>query len=436
MDGDHEQEAQRLSEELSSLDNQLSKLQRLHLETQLRKQRQLADDTLCALWKLMALTKAIDGEFNPVKAPPSLPSIVQELPRTWEESKKSSDDCLEEANSFSVEIAQLYDTGISAWKRRADTLNSSLKVRLDGTRGALESERANLRQLQQQSASCERVFGDVRRKLEEQRHKYDEADKYTWYWPPARLYLEILKPIIEALTNDVASAERAYRTAVLAYEQAHERVVKADKKTEELDQLVQRQVRLVCQGESLLFQSRSLMQSAEKMQQENVKLKNQRYEAWQLASACLNRAELVEYNLFKADYAKTILLVAEQGLKDITLCSQIKPIVYHLRDFDDSKHSVASITTDEHPQGLLKDILAQLPEPVQFMEAAPSITGQAEINHFFLLRTAASNLAASNVAPDNFMVAMNSNGSETLLAEDGTQPSLPDESTIVSLLLL
>ncbi|KAI1503121.1 hypothetical protein F5X99DRAFT_407453 [Biscogniauxia marginata] len=328
MSNDYEQQVRDLAAQLPQLQANFTKLQTDYHKEQLKAQADLSTKTASAMQSLQALVVLLYGEFNPSSPPAELPAAVTNLSTTWHAADKASEHYLDIVNSFSA-------------------------VELQATRNALGTAQETLYQLNRQREATQSSLNTLRDKLYVQQHKYDEADKYTWIWPPARLVLEILKPIIEALTDDVANAERAVRVAEQQAEAAEQRVRDENARINTLSSLSYTQAGILAQSKQLMSRCASLQGDVELMQQDVARIKNQRYDAWQLIAKCANRAENAEYALTKVEYGTTVLQVAEVAFQDEALRAQVANIVNDLAEHDDSKGSIKNIKTDEHPNGLL-----------------------------------------------------------------------------------
>ncbi|RFU25070.1 hypothetical protein B7463_g11268, partial [Scytalidium lignicola] len=390
MSDNYEQRERELAVTLATLKAKFHDLQTIHSSKQLDAQKELSDKTGKAMSVLSSLTILLDGEFKPSKLPPTLPSVLEDLTSTWSKAKAVAEQCFDIVSSHSVDVVQLHDAGLATWNVKANNLRVELNQKLQSTREALNTEQSTLDQLYQQRQASLRALEILRDKLREQQHKYDEADKWTWIWLPARLWLEILKPIIEAITNDIEGAENAIRTAERLVVDAEQRVADQKLRVQSMSNLAVRQADSLHDGENMLRMCISLQSEVEVTQHEVARLKNERLAAWDLVSRCFNRAEEADYALTKAAYATVVLQVVEVAMEDHTLLPAVKNVVQHLADHDDEKGSVHSIEADGHPEGLLALVQRKLEQAGT--QALVAVT--PAVAHYNLLRSVASALAA------------------------------------------
>ncbi|KAI0468839.1 hypothetical protein F4859DRAFT_524013 [Xylaria cf. heliscus] len=408
MSNDYQQQVSELSAQLPRLQANFTKLQTDYHTDQLKAQADLSIKTTNAMQSLQDLVVLLHGEFNPSSPPAGLPAAVTNLNTTWLAAEKASEHYLDLVNSFSVAVVQYHDGDLGGWQAKANTLDTRLDKELQATRTALSTAQNTVYQLNRQREDAQSSLSTLRDKLHVQKHKYDEADKYTWIWPPARLVLEILKPIIEALTDDVATAERAVSVAEQQASAAEQRVRDENARINTLSNLSSTQTTILALSKQLIRQCVSLQGSVESMQKDVARIKTQRYNAWQLTTKCANRAENAEYALTKADYGTTVLQIAEVALQDPALCVQVANIVDDLARHDDSKRSIASIKTDEHPNGLLafvENITKHITPMSALLAGGPPLArglylSGASITTGFFAASTAANFSAVPTAAD------------------------------------
>ncbi|KAI0976418.1 hypothetical protein F4678DRAFT_456742 [Xylaria arbuscula] len=382
----YDQPARELASSLPPLQNKFRSLESDNYESQLEAQTDLSNKTNTALTDLMSLAEVIGGDFDPASSPSTITITVTSLGTTWQVAEKAAEHCLDLVNSHSALVAQFHDAELGGWQDKANKLDTELKAELRGTKEALHTQEGALQTAKNAQATSQEALDTLRRKLYEERHKYDIADKVTWIWPPARLYLEAIKRIIEALSDNEAELERAVGIAERHQADVEQWGREEWEKAAQLSSLTQRQAALLEQGKSLMSECDALMSEVESAQEETSRIKTQRYDAWQLVARCVNRAENAGYALTKADYGTAILQVCEVALRDHTLRSQVASIVEHLARHDDSKGSIKNIKTDDHPdQGLLSWVQGLLRAPRE----AP-ISEESPLFHLNLLRSAAA----------------------------------------------
>lgn len=216
--------------------------------------------------------------------------------------------------------------------------------------------------------------------------------------PAAWLILEALKPVIEALTNSVADAEKAAHIAEQTAAAADKAVADASIQTNNLATMAQKQAVLLEQGKQLMSECSLLVGAVEAAQTEVAHIKTQRYNAWQIVALCLNHAENAQFGLTKADYGTAVLQVAELALKDETTKPQVASIVNHLAQHDDTNGSIKNAKTDDHPEGILVYLQGQLSGSLNGVLAEPRF--MASGLNFGLLRSVGAGSAAG-LSPEN-----------------------------------
>jgi vacuolar-type H+-ATPase subunit I/STV1 len=362
MSDDYDQRAQELESRLPDLQSKFQELRSTQTDDQLSLQGDLAAKTLTAIATLKKFAQLLDGEFKPSNPPPELQTTLKELDSTWEQTETTSEACLDNINTYSANIVQFHDAALGDWQNQAKTLQDQLQASLTSTEQACDTERATLQTLQQTQRDAESAVNTLQQKLHDAQHKYDDADTYTWIFPPARAVLEILKPIIEACTHDLEGATNAVNAAITQVNDAQGRVRDQEAKVQQLSDLAAKQSGLISQGLSLINECTGIVEETENTEKEIARIKKTRFDAWQLAAKCVNRAEQADFALFKADYATSILQVIDVALVDHTLIAPLAEIVQDLADHDDSSNSVHDITTDDHPDGLLAAVQKKLQE--------------------------------------------------------------------------
>jgi hypothetical protein len=133
-------------------------------------------------------------------------------------------------------------------------------------------------------------------------------------------------------------------------------------KVQQLSDLAAKQAGLISRGSGLLNECSGIVKETEDTEKEIARIKTTRFNAWQLAGKCVNRAEQADFALFKADYATSILQVIDIALEDHTLTIPLDEVIQVLANNDDSNNSVHNITTDDHPDGLLAAVEKKLQE--------------------------------------------------------------------------
>ncbi|TRX87709.1 hypothetical protein FHL15_011398 [Xylaria flabelliformis] len=334
MSNDYVQQVRDLAAQLPPLQAKFTTLQTDYLKDKLKAQADLSIKTANAMQGLQALAVLLNGEFDPNSRPAELRAAVTNLSTTWDAAEKASQHYLDVVNS----------------------LDTRLDQELQGTRNALGTAQETLHQLNKQREATKSSLNTLRDKLHAQQHIYDDADKYTWIWPPARLYLEFLKLIIEALTHSVANAESAVHVAEGRARAAEQQVKDETARVNTLLSFSSKQAGMLAQSKQLRDRCASLQGDVEFIQHDVARIKNQRYNAWQIIAKCANRAENAEYALTKAEYGTTVLQVAEVAFQDEALRAQAANIVNDLAEHDDSEESIKNIETDEHPNGLLAHV--------------------------------------------------------------------------------
>ncbi|KAK2007068.1 hypothetical protein LZ32DRAFT_667822 [Colletotrichum eremochloae] len=359
MSANFDQQAADLASTLSPLQIKLKSLEEEQVAKQIDAQHEVALKTVQAVSSIGTLTQLLDGEFNSTSPPSGLADAVKAMDLTWKAAETAAEKCLDVASQYSVVITQFNDTDLGDWLAKSKGLDGALASALASTNDALQTQQNALQAANTTRATSQTALEELRRKLDAKRHKYDDADKYTWIFPPARLVLEALKPIIEELTKDVATAESAVATAEQSAAAAAQAFAEQQDKVQKLSDLVQHDAALKQQGEALANECQSLMAEIEHTQTELAHVKTERYNAWQLAAMCSNRAENAHYSLTKADYGTAVLQLVEKAMSDSTLKPQLVAVVDHLAQHDDAKGSIKGITTEDHPEGLLAYVQLQ-----------------------------------------------------------------------------
>ncbi|KAE8316620.1 hypothetical protein BDV41DRAFT_573903 [Aspergillus transmontanensis] len=316
--------------------------------------------TQAALSATKSLAGLIDGDFVADERPAEMPSTLSELESTWKEAKTVAEKCFDGISSYSVEVIQFHDAELRNWQTDMQTLQTELKENLEGTMKALKTEAQTLVTLRAQHAAAVTSLRVLEAKLYEAKHKYDEADKWTWLWPPARAYLEILKPIIEAITNDVSGSLNAVKIAAHQVDASEARIRDQQPRVDALNRLNEDHVRLLSQGSTLANQCDVIQGEVEQMEKEIARSKTDISHAWNDASLCLNRAKRTKFSLSKADYATCVLNIIAFSLNEHSFKDTLVDIVKILGDNDDKGGSVHAIKTDEHPEGLLEYVQKEL----------------------------------------------------------------------------
>lgn len=252
-----------------------------------------------------------------------------------------------------------------------------MKANLKATQGSLSTGNSALLVLFGHLESLREAAKSLDEKLRDEQHKYDEADKvdathlhllflgssysqWTWFYPPARLILEILKPIIEAITHNLEGIRNALNTAVKEFEDAQNLVQTKSDEVKRFKELIASQTILVSKGEALGQQSGQLYKDVEQIQKVVGKQKNDTRKSWEEISLCCNRAATAKWSFTKADYATSILKIVDVCIDDHIAQPVLRKIVNELADHDDHDHSIHDIKTKEHPKGLLDDVQKKL----------------------------------------------------------------------------
>ncbi|KAE8335124.1 hypothetical protein BDV24DRAFT_144538 [Aspergillus arachidicola] len=316
--------------------------------------------TQAAMSATKSLARLIDGDFVTGERPAEMPSTLSELESTWKEAKTVAEKCYDGISSYSVEVIQFHDAELRNWQTDMQTLQTELNESLEGTMKALKTEAQALVTLRAQHATAVTSLRVLEAKLYEAKHKYDEADKWTWLWPPARAYLEILKPIIEAITNDVSGSLNAVKIAAQQVDASEARIRDQQPRVDALNRLNEDHVRLLSQGSTLANQCDAIRDEVEQMEKEIARSKTDILHAWNDASLCLNRAKRTKFALSKADYATCVLNIIAFSLNEHNFRDTLVDIVKILGDNDDKVGSVHAIKTDEHPEGLLEYVQKEL----------------------------------------------------------------------------
>ncbi|KAB8221900.1 hypothetical protein BDV33DRAFT_201901 [Aspergillus novoparasiticus] len=325
--------------------------------------------TQAALSATRSLARLIDGDFVTGERPAEMPSTLSELESTWKEAKTVGEKCYDGISSYSVEmdlnvhsiqVIQFHDAELRNWQTDMQTLKTELNESLEGTMKALKTEAQTLVTLRAQRAAAVTSLRALEAKLYEAKHKYDEADKWTWLWPPARAYLEILKPIIEAITNDVSGSLNAVKIAAQQVDASEARIRDQQPRVDALNRLNEDHVRLLSQGSTLANQCDAIRDEVEQMEKEIARSKTDILHAWNDASSCLNHAKRTKFSLSKADYATCVLNIITFSLNEHSFKDTLVDIVKILGDNDDKGGSVHAIKTDKHPEGLLEYVQKEL----------------------------------------------------------------------------
>jgi hypothetical protein len=220
--------------------------------------------------------------------------------------------------------------------------------------------------------------------------------QYTWIFLPARAILEAVKAIIEATTHEVSDTEKAVHKAEQQVTTSQQAVAAASTQLDFFRKAVQQQAALLGDGAALQQQCRDLQALLEAAERDAATVKDQRLRAREVVARLLNRAEQASYALTKADYAAVVLLVCDVALDDGMLGAFVRGIVSTLEDHDDKAGSVAGVTTEEHPEGLLKYVnakLARMPPPAP----RAGIAGLMAPHRISLVKQAAAVLASPEV---------------------------------------
>lgn len=161
---------------------------------------------------------------------------------------------------------------------------------------------------------------------------------------------------------------------------------------------MQKQAVLLEQGKRLTSECSLLKGTVEAAQTEIARIKTQRSSAWQVVALCVNRTEVAQYSLTKADYGTAILQVAEVALQDETMRPQVASIVDHLAQHDDTKGSIKNAKTDDHPEGILAYLQGQLSSGSNGVLAKSNLTTSG-LNFGLLQSVTAS--SAAGLSPEN-----------------------------------
>ncbi|KAI1813257.1 hypothetical protein GGS20DRAFT_491028 [Poronia punctata] len=397
MDNELEDEARQLRTGLSSFTAQFSSMGQTHSNKQLSLQHNLAQTTSDALDKLMSLAKLVVEDIEN-KPPEAIIPVVDSLAQAWQAARDASAACLDEIRSFSVEITQFHDRGLGEWQDRAKKLQAEEEARLQAQFEESQTQQQYLHQIKSQAAASLAALQVAQEKLDEQRHKYDSADKWTWFFPPARLALEGVKALIEALSHAQEGAEREVKITTQQVVSAQRLVADAQQKVEALRTVMAKEAETLAQGEALMGKTQALKEETQKMEIDVDQTKEQRFKAWEVISKCLNRAQGPDYAPTNAEYATVVLEVAAVALTDFTLRSKVGLIVQYLKEHDDATGTIANIRTEEHPDGLLKYVLDELAKGVPGDNGSLALE-TPETARFNLLRLAARKLTVPGQTP-------------------------------------
>ncbi|GAB1195614.1 hypothetical protein APSETT444_004876 [Aspergillus pseudonomiae] len=375
------QQIQDLTSQFSSLQSKFQGLQDLENRQLVKRYGELDTQIGAALAATLSLARLLRGDFDPHQPPTALASTVQTMTSQWTDAKDTARQGYDEVCSYFSQIVQLHDAGLGKWTERLNTVKDKLQAKLSSTHDALRTSRATMQQLVEKNEKVTESARILEKKLYEQKHKYDEADKWTWLYPPARLALEALKPIIEAITHDLEGAQTAMMTASRELQQAQSQMQTQEEEITRLGNLATNQASLISKGTALMGHCDQLVKAVEQMEKEVAQHKKDCSAAWKESSQCSNRAQTANYALTKADYATAILKIANVSANDPVAHAVLTEIVTELADHDDKNGSVRQIKTDDNQQGLLDYVKSKLQQQnaVQYtLMAAPS--GKAPIH--------------------------------------------------------
>ncbi|KAI5925413.1 hypothetical protein F4810DRAFT_718310 [Camillea tinctor] len=378
------QDVTKSSTKLRELQDEFTSMKTTNASAHAAAQTSLARKNNSAMAGMADLAVLLDGEFDPAHPPDGLAPALKRAEGLWADAKDAALDCWNITSSYSIKVAQLHDSKIAAWHSEAQELKGHLQSKLDTLKGALATQRNTLEDLLEAAEGAAQALKTMDRKLYEAQHKYDEADMWTLLWPPARLYLEGLKLLIEATTNDQEGARRGVATAQAALRQAQTRAADAEALALDTARRAAAHAGVLRKGRELLAACAGLVGGVEAAQREVGALKNECVRAQEVVGRCATRAEGAGYALTKGEYGEAILRVCEVGLESISLRPAAVSICKHLAAHDDGAGSIRGIRTEQHKEGLLAyleaqgaavtgNLLANLPPMMWMAAAAPHL---------------------------------------------------------------
>jgi hypothetical protein len=166
--------------------------------------------------------------------------------------------------------------------------------------------------------------------------------------------------VIEAVTHDIENTNNAISDTERKLAASESGLQQLQNSLNSLNDVAAIQARTSGKGTELLSRSQELRAAVEAAQKSIADIKNQRMRSHELINKCLARAEMAKFALTKADYGTTVLQVAEVALADSTLHQAVADVVMQLATHDDQAGSIRGIKTDDHPDGLLAALEAEL----------------------------------------------------------------------------
>ncbi|KAJ6028831.1 hypothetical protein N7540_004407 [Penicillium herquei] len=354
MADDYKNRTVKLETRFTILYTRFNHLHSTHSQNQQILQGSFSLKTKAALSATESLARLIGGNFFPSERPAEMPSTLSALESTWNEAKIVAEKCHDGISSKSGEVVQFHDAELRKWQTDMETLQTELQKSLEGTKKAMKTEMETLETLRAQHAAATRSLHALEAKLYEAKHKYDGPDKWTWLWPPARAYLELLKPIIEGITHDLSDTQHATKVAAQRVDASEARIRDQQSRVDSLNRLNEDHARLLSQGLTLANQCDAIRDEVEQMETEITRSKTDSVYAWNDASSCVKHAKSTKFSLSKAEYATCVLNIIASSLNEQSFKDTMVEIVNILADNDDKGGSVHAIKTDTHPEGLLE----------------------------------------------------------------------------------